>query len=106
MENKGSLESAREWARPNNRIEAVPGEQKFRYLARAEEMAGKVLSMLERIGQCGMELPIHPYFRNPPGYVAASATKYGELDRLNAALEGVRDTQGQIQELILQLTDE
>ena len=101
-----ALEEAQEWARPNNRIDTFPGYTKGILLAKAEGYARQCHDCLQQIARCGILLEIHPYFSNPSGYIHGVAAQYAELDRINRALSGIRQTSLQAKELLLQLTDE
>ena len=101
-----ALTNAQEWARPHNRLEAVPGMQKSVYLSEADRYAEESRIQLERIAQCGILLDIHPYFTNPAGYICGVAAEYAQLDRINRALDAIRDTLRQAKELLVQLPEE
>lgn len=103
---KTSLEEAQEWARPHNRIDVAPGYTKGKLLAEAEACARQCNECLCYIAQCGILLEIHPYFHNPSGYIHGVAAEYAELDRINRALDGIRQTIKQTEELMLQLSEE
>jgi len=104
--NLAELESAQEWARPQSRIEAIPGQTKYQHLARADACAKQCCEALERIAACGILLEIHPYFTNPTGYISGVAAQYAQLDRINQALGGIRETRKQARELLVQLPEE
>lgn len=101
-----ALEEAQEWARPNNRIDVAPGYTKGQLLAQAEGCARECAECLRYISRCGILLEIHPYFLNPTGYIHGVAAQYAELDRINRALGGIRQTKRQTEELLLQLAEE
>lgn len=105
-ETEEALQSAREWARPHNRIEAIPGYTKSQLYSQADKGARICYDCLERIARCGILLEIHPYFQNPAGYIVGVAAQYAELDRINSALIAIWDTKTQANELLSQLSDE
>ena len=102
-ENKKALEEALEWARPDLRLDA--GHAKNRLMQEAAGLAKQCREKLARIAASGILLEVHPYFDNPAGYIACVAAEYGELDRINSALNAIRETESQLRELILQLTE-
>lgn len=103
---KSALLEAQKWARPDIRLEAIPGYTKAQLLTEAENCARECVPLLQEIGDCGIRLEIHAYFQNPSGYIHAVASPYGELDRINSALGVIGRTEKQVEELLLQLTGE
>lgn len=103
---EAALEEGREWARPNNRIDVAPGYTKGQLLSQAEGCARECGECLGYISRCGILLEIHPYFQNPSGYIHGVAAQYAELDRINRALDGIRQTKRQTEELLLELAEE
>lgn len=103
---QNALEEALEWARPNNRIDAAPGYTKGILLAKAEKCARECADKLKEIVSCGIVIEIHAYFNNPSGYIHGVASQFAELDRINTALGAIRQTEKQISQLQLQLTEE
>ena len=100
--NYAALEEAQQWARPNNRVEAVPGYNQNVLLSEADGLARECMALLERIAQCGILLEIHPYFTNPAGYISG-VTRFNQLDRIYHALGAILDTQKQLRELLTRL---
>ena len=100
-----ALMEAQQWARPNNRIDTAPGYTKGILLAKAEGCAASCREGLEKLNSWGIRLTVHPYFQNPSGYIHGVASPYGELDRINSAMAAIRQTENQIQELFLQLSE-
>ena len=103
---KTALEEAQQWARPNNRIDTAPGYTKGKLLAQAEGCAKTCCQKIDEMAKYGVTLEVHPYFQNPTGFIHAVATPYAELDRINTAIGGIRQTEKQIQQLLLQLPEE
>lgn len=101
-----ALLEAQQWARPNNRIDTAPGYTKGKLLAEAEACAAVCARLLEEIGRCGMAMQVHPYFQNPAGFIHAVATPYGELDRINSAMAAIRQTEKELDALLVQLSQE
>lgn len=105
-ENKKALEEAMRWARPDTSVDPVgAGYRKNRCLSEASELANQCHARLKRIARCSILLEEHPYFTNPSGYITGVAARYEELDRMNSALTAIRETEKQLRELILQLTE-
>ena len=89
-ENIQTLELAQEWARPHNRPEAVAGLTLGTLLAQADTLARENMALQERLAACGFVTEIHPYFTNPAGYIGG-VTLYNQLDRINSALDALRE---------------
>lgn len=102
---KHALLEAQKWARPDIRLEAIPGYTKNQLLTEAESCARECEQLLLEIGDCEIPLDIHGYFQNPSGYIHAVASQFGELDRINSALDAIRRTEKLVEELLLQLSD-
>lgn len=81
------------------------GHQKNVHLSDAGKWADRCRENLEKIATCGIDLPIHPYIQQPMGYLV-TAQRYGGLDRMNSALDGIRETESSLKELLLQLVEE
>ena len=97
-ENRLALEAAREWVRPNNRVEGAPGMTEGNLLVQADQWARKCCEQLIRIAQCGILPDIHPYFMNPAGYICG-VTRYQQIDRVTMALLAIGDAQLQVGQL-------
>lgn len=97
------LSAAQELAR-NPMMAAGDGYKKNALYANAAEQAEKCREKLEKIQKSGIGFEMHPYLETPMGYLVTAAP-YGELDRLNSALEGIRETEGSLKELLLQLAE-
>lgn len=102
--NEAALEAAREWARPNNRVEAVPGRTEALLFAEADTHARACMEHLAAIAGCEILLDIHPYFENPTGYISG-VTQFNQLDRISRAMDAIRATKSQAKELLLQLPE-
>lgn len=103
-QNEAALEAARQWARPNNRVEAVPGRTEALLFAEADTHARACMEHLTAIAGCDILLDIHPYFENPTGYISG-VTQFNQLDRITRAMDAIRATKSQAKELLLQLPE-
>lgn len=101
-----ALDKALEWARPNNLIDVAPGYTKEIKLSEAEARARECSACMRELEGYGITMKLHPYFQNPSGYIHGVAAQFAELDRINGALKGIHETEKQVQELMLQLTEE
>ncbi len=93
-----ALEDAAPWARADaNRRSISPDNQKMAHLTRAEEQSARLLDILavmpEGVANVG------PYLKNPGGYIYGVTSEYAQLDRLNSAMEQVRETRNQLRML-------
>lgn len=104
-ENRLALEAAREWVRPNNKVESAPGMTEGNLLSQADRWAQKCYEQLIRIAECGILPDIHGYFMNPTGYICG-VTRYNQIDRVVTALLAIGDAQLQMGQLVNQLRSE
>lgn len=97
------LEQAQYYAR-NPMMALDNGYQENTYKANAGALADRCREQLEHIHSCGFAFELHPYIRNPMGYIA-TAMRYGDQDQMNKAQQGIRETEAALKELLLQLTE-
>lgn len=97
------LTAAQELAR-NPMMTVGDGYRENTHKANAGALADKCREKLEQIRSCGFGFEIHPYLENPMGYIV-SAMRYGDLDRMNSAQNGIRETEAALKELLLQLAE-
>jgi len=97
------LEQAQYYAR-NPMMAVNDGYRENTHKANAGALADQCREKLERIHSCGFDFEIHPYIRNPMGYIV-TAMRYGDQDQMNKAQKGIRDTEKALKELLLQLTE-
>lgn len=98
------LSAAQELAR-NPMMAVGDGQKKNTHLANAAELAGRCREKLEKIAECGIDFKFHPYLESPMGYLVTAA-RYADLDRMNSAMKGIRETETSLKELLLQLAEE
>lgn len=93
-----ALEEARPWMQNDIRYTAVSsGNRKMEYLALAAENAGRLVEILAAMPEgCAN---VGSYLRSPEGYVDAATMEYAKLDRLNSAMDQVRETRNQLRML-------
>lgn len=93
-----ALEEARPWAQEDARSRGVrPENRKLEFLSRAEENAKRLCAILSILpeGVAGMG----SYLRAPGSYITGVTSECGQLDKLNQALDQVRETRNQLQML-------
>ena len=90
-----ALESARPWMQRDVRYTGVsPTNRKMECLALAAENAHRLVDLLGILPEgCAN---IGSYLRAPEGYVDAVTMEYAKLDRLNNAINQVRETRNQL----------
>lgn len=92
-----ALEQARPWMQVDVRRRGVSyGNRKLEFLSLAEETANRIRAVAEQLP--AVELP--SYVRSPCGFVTAVTMEYKQLDRLNLAIEQVRDLRSKLREWI------
>lgn len=106
-ENEKHLLEARDWAGNRNADFKPMGTQydKSVALQKAADCAREICCLIKRICENEFVLEIHPYFEAPDGFIAGAARQYGQLDRINFAIQAVRSTMCILQELTLQLSE-
>lgn len=97
------LSAAQELAR-NPMMAPGDGRRENTHQANAGALADRCRENLQRILDCGFSFEIHPYIQNPMGYLV-TARQYGELDRLNSAMNGIQKTEASLKKLLLQLAE-
>lgn len=107
QQNEGFLQEARDLA--ENRNAEFRGHpygvayDKDIALSRAADCARQIFLILSQINDLNFGLEIHGYFQNPDGFIAGAARQFGQLDRINYALRGLRQTRAIMLELQQQL---
>lgn len=92
------LEQARPWMRQDVRYTGVhSGNRKMEFLALAAENARQLVFLLTMLPEGCAD--VGSYLKNPEGYVDAVTMEYAKLDRLNNAVEQVRQTRNQLRML-------
>lgn len=93
-----ALEEARPWLRADVRYTGVSSaNRKMESLALAAENAGRLVEILRMMPEgCAN---VGSYLRSPEHYVDAVTSEYGKLDRLNNAVDQVRETRNQLRML-------
>lgn len=97
------LAAAQELSR-NPMMAVGDGNRENIHKANAGDYADKCREKLAIIQACGIDFEIHPYLQNPMGYLV-TAMRYGDMDRMNSAQKGIRDTEAALKELLLQLAE-
>lgn len=94
----GALEEARPWLRADVRYTGVSsGNRKMELLALAAENARRLVELIHMMPEgCAS---VGSYLKAPDGYVDAVTMEYAKLDRLNNAIEQVRETRNQLRML-------
>ena len=93
-----ALEEAGSWMRVDVRGTGVGSEnRKMEFLALAAENARRLTDLVNTLPQGCAD--IGSYLKNPEGYVDAVTMEYAKLDRLNDAMEQVRQTRNQLRML-------
>lgn len=93
-----ALEDTRPWMRRDAvRTGVSEANQKMACLARAEENARRLVAILSIMPE-GVA-SIGAYLRSPEGYVDAVTSEFKRLDRLNSAIDQVRETRNQLRML-------
>lgn len=91
-----ALEQARPWMQADVRYTYVREDnRKLEFLALAEEKANRVRAILEQLP--GMEIP--SYLQQPQGFVTCVTMEYWQLDRLNLAIDQVREVRSRLKEI-------
>lgn len=92
------LEEARHWMQEDVRYKGVrPNNRKMECLAEAAANAKRLVAILNMLPEgCASA---GSYLRSPEGYVDAVTTEYAKLDRLNNAVNQVRETRNQLRML-------
>ena len=92
------LEEARHWMQEDVRYKGVrPNNRKMECLAEAAANAKRLVEILNMLPEgCASA---GGYLRSPEGYVDAVTTEYAKLDRLNNAVNQVRETRNQLRML-------
>lgn len=93
-----ALEEARPWLRADVRYTGVSSaNRKMELLALAEENAGRLVELIRMMPEgCAN---VGSYLKAPGGYVDAVTMEYAKLDRLNNAIDQVRETRNQLRML-------
>lgn len=93
-----ALEDTRPWMRQDALRTGVSGSnRKMEFLAKAEENAVRLVQILSIMPEgCAN---VGSYLRSPSGYVDAVTMEYARLDRLNNAIDQVRETRNQLRML-------
>lgn len=93
-----ALENARPWMRADVRYTGVSsGNRKMEFLALAAENAARLVELIRMMPEgCAN---VGSYLRSPEHYVDAVTMEYAKLDRLNDAMEQVRETRNQLRML-------
>ena len=90
-----ALEEARPWMQKDVRYTGVsPANRKMECLARAAENARRLVQLLGILPQGCAD--VGSYLKAPEGYVDAVTMEYAKLDRLNNAMDQVRQTRNQL----------
>lgn len=93
-----ALEDTRFWMQEDALRKGVRGvNQKMACLARAAENARRLVEILSIMPE-GVA-SIGPYLRSPEGYVDAVTSEFKRLDRLNGAIDQVREIRNQLRML-------
>lgn len=93
-----ALEDARVWMQEDIRRTGVRREnRKMEFLSLAEENARRLTEILSIMPEgCGT---IGSYLQSPGAYIDAVTSEFGKLDRLNSAIDQVRETRNQLRML-------
>lgn len=93
-----ALEEARPWMQTDVRYTGVySGNRKMEFLALAAENARRLVEILSAMPEgCAN---VGNYLRSPEHYVDAATMEYAKLDRLNSAMDQVRETRNQLRML-------
>ena len=90
-----ALADARPWMQKDAMSSRVGEDnRKLEYLALAEKNAKRLTQVLGSMPE-GVA-PIGSYLRDPGSYVTSVTSEYGQLDRLNRAIDQVRETRNQL----------
>ena len=90
-----ALEDARPWMQKDVRYTGVSSaNRKLECLARAAENARRLVQILDILPESCAS--VGSYLQAPEGYVGAVTMEYAKLDRLNSAIEQVRQTRNQL----------
>ena len=93
-----ALEEARPWMRVDvMRTGVSQANRKLEFLGIAREKAGRLLALLEQLPEDMVEIP--GYLRNPDGFILGFAMEFKQLDRVNLAIEQVRNLRSRLREL-------
>lgn len=85
-----ALEAASPWVRRDVRTTRVgSGNRRMEFLARAQDQAGILMQLLSLLPE-GTLAP-GSYLRNPDYYIRGVTSEYAQLDRVNNAIDQVRD---------------
>lgn len=93
-----ALEEARHWMQEDVRYKGVrPNNRKMECLAEAADNAKRLVEIIAMLPEgCAS---VGGYLHAPEGYVDAVTTEYAKLDRLNNAVNQVRETRNQLRML-------
>jgi len=92
-ENRQALISARDYARLDTQMERHTVEAgKADFLQEGDRCAREIGELLQALNECGYPLEVHPYFTNPAGYLMGLASEFGQLERMNQALDAIDKT--------------
>lgn len=93
-----ALEDARFWMQKDAVSRGVrPENRKMEFLSRAEENAQRLCSILSIMPEgCAN---IGSYLKSPKAYIYSVSSEFGQLDRLNLAVDQVRETRNQLRML-------
>lgn len=93
----GALREAYPWARADAvRTRVSPENRKLEFLAAAKDHAGNLRTLLELLPEGTVEIP--SYLKNPDGYILGFTSEYKQLDRLNLAIQEIRQIRSRLQE--------
>lgn len=85
-----ALEAAAPWVRMDARTTKVgSGNRRMEFLARAQDQAGILMQLLSLLTE-GTIVP-GSYLRNPDHYIRGVTSEYAQVDRLNNAIDQIRD---------------
>ena len=90
-----ALEQARPWMQVDVMRRGVGYDnRKMEFLALAAEKAVRMKAILEQMPEESVQIP--PYIRNPESFVTSVTMEYWQLDRLNLAIDQVREVRSNL----------
>lgn len=93
-----ALLEARPWMRQDVQRKGVSYQnRKLEFLAIAREHTENLVKLLALLPEGKIDIPI--YLRNPDGYILGVAMEYKQLDRLNGAIDQIRELRTRLKEL-------